>query len=300
MSRPSLHAFLALLSAATCAIAVSACGDDSEAAGMRADAVLDQAVGSDARPASSGRLDASLVLDAREITGRTGAVRIKLGGPFAGGDQRGLPRLDLALDADLGGRRVRGGAISTGERAYLRLGGRTYAVSERLLGQLRTALALVQGRRGLTLGALGLDPSRWITDPQLRGTETVGGAQATHVSGGLDEERFLDDIDTLLGRAKLLGALLPFPTPDRLPAAVRERIAEAIRDARVDVWAGERDRILRRLKVAAGVGRSGRLALDLLIADVGEPQEIREPQDARPLSELAGGGLLGSLAEPSP
>lgn len=299
MSRPTLRALLVLLCAAACAAAISACGD-SEASGADAAAILDRALGADARAASSGRLDASFALDAPEVTGHADAVAIELSGPFAGANERGLPRLDFALDADLGSRRVRAGAISTGHDAYLRLGGRTYEIPPRLLAQVRSALALAQGRRGFTLDALGLDPSRWVTDPQQTGSEVVGGARARHITGGLDEQRFLDDVDMLLGRANLLGALVPFPTPSRLAPATRQRIAKAIHDARVDVWAGERDRILRRLKVGAGVGRRGRLALDVLIADVGRPQEIRTPRGARPLSELAGGGLLGSLVKPAP
>jgi hypothetical protein len=90
----------------------------------------------------------------------------------------------------------------------------------------------------------------------------------------------------------------PGQTPEQLTDEQRRLVTEAVRSARMDVWTGADDRILRRLRLevdyaipeevqeeARGL-TSGQLALAVTIADLGEDQEIEAPEGARPLEEL--------------
>jgi hypothetical protein len=119
-------------------------------------------------------------------------------------------------------------------------------------------------------------------------------------------------VNTLLARAGDLGIAggAGMPKPSGLTATQRREIARSVRTARVDVYTGADDTILRRLVLkvdlsvpaqaskAVGGLRDGKIALDLRFEDINQPQEIKAPSGARPLSELAGGagGVLGGGA----
>jgi hypothetical protein len=66
----------------------------------------------------------------------------------------------------------------------------------------------------------------------------------------------------------------------------------------VEIYTGKDDSILRRMVVNLGIedsgsGTSGTIAFDVSLTDLNEDQEIAEPADAKPFSELLGqfGGL---------
>jgi len=136
----------------------------------------------------------------------------------------------------------------------------------------------------------------------------VGGTETYHITAGLDIPRFLQDVNTLLGKASSLGQ---GNLPSNLSAEQARAIARSVKSAKLDVWTGKDDKTLRRLRIELGISvpadlrkqanglRTGVLVFDLTIADLNESQEISEPKDARPLSELtdALGGSLGGAGQ---
>jgi hypothetical protein len=81
-------------------------------------------------------------------------------------------------------------------------------------------------------------------------------------------------------------------------------VIAAVENPRVEIYTGKDDQVLRRMVVDLGVddqrsGTRATVALDVSITDLNEDQDIAEPADAKPFSELLGqlGGLgLGGAA----
>jgi len=303
----SLHPRVLLLAVAAllaAVVVVVACGGGED---QDAGAVLTETFGSE-RTVRSGRLD--VALDVRTDGGSaTGPIRLRLSGPFQSTGAGQLPRFDFNLDLGASGQTIRAGAVSTGQGGFVRFQGQTYDIGRELFEQFRQGYA-EQARRnddreGVSFADLGVDPRRWLRDPRVAGTQDVGGTETTHVTGALDVPVFLQDVNRIIERA-------PRQAGDRarpLSAEERRQIEQAVRNATVDVYSGDEDRILRRLHVDLGFtvpeaarGRTqgiagGRIGFDMTIAGVNEDQQIRAPQGARPLSELterfSGGGGAG-------
>ena len=84
-----------------------------------------------------------------------------------------------------------------------------------------------------------------------------------------------------------------------LAQAPLSALAGTVRSARVDLYSGAADHILRRLSVTAAVastarngaalagGRTATLTLALQFAELNRPQTIVPPRDPRPFAELA-------------
>ena len=250
----------------------------------------------------SGKLDLRMALDARGLGGITGPVAVHLSGPFDNGRAGATPKFDFALDTRTGGSRLKAGAVSDGKKGYLRLEGRAYMLPDAVFKQFSASgsgAGKAAGRAGPTLSGLGLNPSRWLRDVHTEEEATVGGAPTVHLTGKVDVERFVEDLDKLLGATGGAG-LTEALAPQALSGAQRKQFAKSIDRADVDIWTGARDKTLRRLAVvlhldpAQGEGAGGTMRLDLSVADLNRRQAIGPPADPRPLSELT--AALSSFA----
>lgn len=267
----------------------------------------------------SGRLALALAFDGQGLRSVNGPVSLRLVGPFQSSGKGKLPKVDLSLTVGMGGTTFSAGAVSTGDRGWLRLQGTTFAVDAptfRRFKQGYEQAASRSGGRGTapTLRSLGIDPLRWLTDPRLAGSARVGGADTRHITAGVNVGRFLDDVDTLLGRAGQLGRAAG-SVPSRLTPQQRRDIEASVRRASLDVWTGSDDKKLRRLKLTidvavppavrarAGGLRAGTLTFDVTISDLNAQQRIVAPSNARPLSQLRqllGAGAVGATPAPQP
>jgi len=265
---------------------IAACGGSEGAAagadGATAEAVLRDTFAPEQR-AESGKLD--LRLDAK-------GTAITLRGPFATRGERVLPDFAFALTARGWGQDIAAGATSTGDAGFLRFEGRDYELPTQLYRTLRASVE--QGQRQGAGAVLGLDPARWITSPRHAGEAKVGEDATLRITGGVDVPRMLEDLERL---ARLAGQLGGGSAPG-LDARERREIVDAVRDARVEVFTGAEDRVLRRLVVTATArdgARTTPLRLELTLTDVNEDQDIEAPTDARPLHELLQrfGGMQG-------
>jgi hypothetical protein len=106
----------------------------------------------------------------------------------------------------------------------------------------------------------------------------------------VDVEAVLDDIDTALAAARVLGLHGAEDLPERLTPAQRRRAARAVQAATVEIYTGKDDRILRRLhvdlQVADAKDGAKTVALDLSLTGVNEGQNVSAPSDPRPFDEL--------------
>lgn len=302
------------------ALGLVACGGDDPKDEDPA-ALLQETFG-EGKEVKSGRLDLSLRVNAKGIEQLAGPVTIALRGPFQsqGGDK--LPKFDFEAEIDAGGQAFKAGAVSTGDKGFLRFQEQTYSVPAQLYKQFQDGYAEQakcnekEGDKGgnATFRALGIDPRRWLLDPKNEGSEDVGGADAIHVTSRIDVPKFLDDVNRVLGRTDLQQD--PCAQDDKtseqkkedgtrqLTAAQRKQIADAIKQARVDVWTGADDKILRRLNVDLNIEskdkkQTGDVRLDLTIGGLNEDQQVKAPSGAKPLDDLIAqfGGQVPDLGQ---
>ncbi len=304
---------LALLALCACALVLAACGGDDADDGDAA-AILDETFGA-GKDVKSGRLDLSFRLDAKGLQNVNGPVGLRLSGPFQSSGQSQLPQFDFQASLDAGGQQLSAGAVSTGEKGFVKFQDQAYALSDELYEQFKKGYAEQakcseeRGEEGVSFRSLGIDPGAWLKEPQVAGTEDVGGTETTHITATVDVPRLLEDANRILGRTDTRQT---DPCADEQPqegeperegsrqlsAEDRKQIADAVKDARVDVWTGEEDRIMRRINVnlrfevpeasrqRAGGLESGTLRFDLTIGALNEKQDIKTPANARPLEEL--------------
>ena len=293
-----------------CALALVACGGGDD--DVDVDQVLKQTFGED-KDIKSGKLDLALRLDANGLASLQGPVTLRLAGPFAseGADQ--LPRFDFEADLNAGGQSVRAGAVSTGEKGFVTFQAQPYVLSDELYKQFRDGYAEQaksdDGDEGVSFKSLGVDPQRWLRDPESNGTEEVGGVETIRITAGIDVPRLLEDVNRILARAPEVEGQ---PRARQLTEDERRRIADAIEEAKLELWTGEEDKILRRLNVQLSFDvpeesrsqlqglTSGTIRFDLGLGDINGDQEITEPENARPFEELVQGASGGSGGTPAP
>jgi ABC-type amino acid transport substrate-binding protein len=303
VTRSTLRALLVLACALPCAALLAACGSSDTPNDAAAERTLQQTFGSSSTSIERGRLAATLRLEPEGLLKLGGPISVRLTGPFEAPSRRTLPRFDLAFLTTLAGQHFSGSAISTGTKGFLKLDDRTYAVDDAFVTKLRAGLGDAAAEPQAGLKALGIDPLRWITGPQSKGEERVAGVDTVRIGGDVDVSRLLADLGTLLDKAGGAGASLLTPQ-------LRTQIAEAVKSAKVDVWTGAGDKLLRQLAVVvtfafkdgsqspiAGL-EGGRITLRARLDDVnGAPVRVTAPQDARPLSELTGEGGMSRFLQ---
>jgi hypothetical protein len=302
--RALVVAFLLVLATA----ALAACGGGGNES---ASALVKDTFGGN-HPVKSGKLNLALSFSAKGLSSLKGPLALKLTGPFQSVGKGKLPTFDFNVAINAGGTNLSAGAVSTGDKGWLRLAGNTYAVTDALFKQFKdgyekSAAGSQSASSGPSFKSLGISPQHWLKNPTTVGDEVVGGTDTTHVTAGVDVGKLLDDVNTLLGKA---GSLGQGAVPTKLTPQQRTDIEQSIKTATLDVWAGKKDKALRQVKVniafdvpAAARSRShglqsGALAFTLTIADLNAPQTIVAPANARPLSDLtqALAGVTGATS----
>jgi hypothetical protein len=327
---PSSSRLLVVL-ALVAALALSACGggDSSSSAGSGADAgaLLKDTFGAD-HPIRSGRVDATLDVSLDGLASLSQPLNLHLNGPFQSNGGTKLP--DFALDLDLqGGDKpitigavfAQGGGFLTIEGQAFDLGATTYKAFKDGYEKAKQASSSSKTKSdGSSLSALGISPIRWLKDPKNVGDEDIAGTQTVHLASGVDVPKLLEDLSTLLGKAKGVtaagGAATGTAVPTQLTAQQRDLIAKSVKSAKVDVWTGAKDHTLRKVAVNVQVDvpadlrsqanglKTGHVIFSITIAQLNQAQKISKPADVRPISQLRSaltdlGLLSSSTAAPS-
>jgi hypothetical protein len=291
------------------AVALASCGGGGSDAADTED-LLDRAFGADIRSADL-RLEAELELEGR--AGLDRPLRIEASGPFRGNPGK-LPSADLELKigAEGGGQTVTTGFLSTGDRAFLKFQDVYYEQSRSAVRRANQALGEGRRRRG-SLRSLGLNPRAWLVAAVDEGEEEVAGVTTRHLSGRLDVEALMRDLNRFARRSgpAVEGAAGEEP-PEPLSREDMRELAALVEDPTFDVYVGVDDDLIRRVsgRIELNVPEAerselaeleaGRLVFSVELADVNGDQQIEAPARARRLSTLNGklgsGGLLGGLA----
>jgi len=309
---------LACLLFATLALASCGGGDETE----NVQDVLDKAFSSSIKSADL-KLDASIQLKGSPALDKP--VRISATGPFRTNEGK-LPSVDvdLKIGSDGGGQTVTTGFLSTGDRAFVKFQDIYYEQPKSEVAKANRALAENKNQRG-SLRALGLDPRSWLKEAKDEGDEDIAGVKTRHVSGKLDVEAVMRNLNTFVRKSgAALGGATGQAPPKSLSEADIRKVGEVVRDPTFHVYVGKEDDIIRRVagkiefdvpeesRQSLGGIQSGSIEFEIEFAKVNGDQVIEAPANPRPLSALTeslggtpgldgvvGGATGGSLpAEP--
>jgi hypothetical protein len=302
---PGVRRLACLLLLAACLLA--ACGGDEDTDSL--EHLLDRAFSEEIQSADL-KLDAEI-----EMTGLLEEpIRIEAEGPFRSNEEK-LPSADIELriGSDGGGQTVTSGVLTTGDRAFVKFQDVYY---EQPPEGVREANAAIRknsdGADNKPLSELGLDPRSWLAEAEEEGDAEVAGVETRHVSGTLDVESLMRNLNRFVARSgSVLGGAAGQPAPPRLSQADIRELTEAVQDPSFDVYVGKEDDIIRRVsgrvefeipkRSRAGLGGldGGSIVFSVEFRDVNGEQEIEAPANARPLSDLTdslgAGGLAGGL-----
>jgi hypothetical protein len=307
---------------AVCALALSACGGSDSSGQART--LLKQTF-SGAHKIDSGNLNFNLTLDPSGSSTLTTPLSLSFDGPFQSLGAGKLPQSDFTITLAGLGRSGSVSLVSTGQNGYVTLKGTSYelpAATFQTLEKSFSGLASTgAGGSGSTLSKLGIDPLRWLANPSVVGDETVGGAQTTHIKAGINVTALLADLNTFLAKASSIGVPNASKIPTSISPATAQKIANAVKTPRFDVWTGKSDNTPRKISIQLSIPVSGQIstllgglrtadiALTLQYAGLNQPQTISAPSTVRPFSEFTAklgtferqlqsvlGGALGGVA----
>ena len=287
----------------TVALVVAACGGSDEESSSSTDVnELLTKTFTGSKKVDSGNLDLTLKIEAQGGESQLdGPVSIRLSGPFEAQEGGRLPKFKLDAAFEGAGQSINAGATSTGEKGYLSFQGTDYVVEDQVFEQFKAGFEQAQKQGGSdqqSFASLGMDPRNWLTNPKNEGDAKVGDDDTIKITGGVDLDKLLDDINNALGKASSLGLGGAGQVPEKLTEEQKRQVTESVKDPRVEIYTGKEDSILRRMVVNLGIddkasGTSGTVAFDVSITDLNEDQDIAEPADAKPFSDLL--GQLGGL-----
>lgn len=290
------------------ALTLGACGGD-DASSLSVDQLLKETFSSDQK-VEKGKLDIKLSLDVKggQVNG---PVNLRLAGPFESQGEGKLPKFKFDATFEGAGQSIGGGATSTGDKGFVTFQGSNYVVSEQVFSQFKKGFEDAQktaskDNKNPSLSTLGIDPRKWLQNPQNAGEAKVGDDDVVKITGGVDINKLLDDVNQALDKTRALGLQGGAQLPTKLTDKQRKAVTDAIKSPTVEIYTGKDDRILRRMlvKLTVDPGQSTQeldsagVTFDMSILDVNEAQEIPTPANAKPLEDLLaqfGAGGLGAL-----
>jgi hypothetical protein len=269
-------------------------------------------------PVHSYKLDLAIGIDVQGIKSLSAPVMLRLAGPYVNSAPRQLPRFNLDVAVNGSGQTFAATATTTADKAFITIAGTPYVLPDQLFQQFKSGYSQASARTpkqaSSSFSALGLSPSNWLLDPHRLADPRVGDADTIHIAANVDVPRLLQDVSKLLGRASQLGISVP-NAPKSITPQQQQAIAQAVRSAKVDIYTGRDDKILRRLSVVVSLAvppqsrrvvgglQSGLISVDYTRSQLDKIRTIAVPANAHPLSELlnaanasgAGGGALSGL-----
>jgi hypothetical protein len=296
---------LRVLIALFAALALVSCGSSGDKGDV--ENLLDKAFRSDIHSADL-KVDATLQLKGTGSLDQP--VRIQASGPFRTNPGK-LPSADLELKiGSSGGQTIQTGFLSTGDRAFVKFEDVYYEQPASQVRQANRSINSRKGKSGGSLRSLGLNPRTWLAEASEQGDERVAGVETTHVSGKLDVERVMKNINQFVQRSSAaIGGATGTKPPGKLSEKDIRQIADVVKDPEFDVYVGKEDDTIRRVsgrvefevpedsRKSLGGIEGGSLEFTVELSDVNGDQKIEAPAKARPISKLTtslgGTGVLG-------
>jgi hypothetical protein len=299
---------------------LAGCGDDDT---KSVTDTLDKAFTS---PIGSADMTLDIEVEFDGVDELDGPIEIKLVGPYDSTAEGKIPSVDWDITVQAQNQSFNANVTSTGDRAFIGFQGTDYEVSQQTVDQLNQQLAASEDEEGgQDLADFGVTARDWVVDAEEEGDEDVAGVDTTHVSGKLDVTKVLEDLNTVVQEAAKLGGAVGQSAPPALTEEQQGQIEDVVRDPGFDAYVGKDDDKLHRLSAdlafdvpedsrdQVGGLEGGRISFSIEFANIGSPQPVTAPDDARPIGELTQqlqgllGGALGApdaggggAAEPAP
>jgi hypothetical protein len=235
-------------------------------------------------------------------------IQINAEGPFRTNPGK-LPSADIELQVGSGGgQTISSGVLTTGDRVFVKFQDVYYEQPPAQVRKTNAAIAKRSKSGGQSLAELGLDPRSWIADAEDKGDTRAAGADTHHVSGTLDVEALMRNLNKFIGNSAAALGSADKTTPRLTRADIRE-LGKAVKDPSFDVYVGKTDDTIRRVsariefdipdsdKGELGGLTGGTITFSVELRDVNGNQKIEAPTNSRPLSKLTNslGGALGAL-----
>lgn len=275
---------------------MAACGSSGSGSSGNARTLLQETF-SGSHTVRSGVLGFQLSLTPSGSSTVKTPIAFGFGGPFQSRGSGNLPASDFNLSIDALGHHGQLGLVSTGTNGFLVLDGNAYKLPQSDYQKLASSFSSAGGGAGTGgLSRLGINPLHWLQNPSVVGTETVGGAQTTHIRSRVNVNALLGDLNTFLQKASSKAGSTSTSLPTGLSAATRQKIVRAVHNATVDVWTGSSDKTLRKLTLNLSFPVTGQfstlfgglnsaaLGLTLQYAHLNQPQRITGPTHVKPFS----------------
>jgi hypothetical protein len=290
-----LRTVLGLAVTATSVVALAGCGGSSQSAvGLLKQTFCGQ------HSVKSGNLNVALTVMPSGSQTLKGPISLSLSGPFQSLGAGKLPKSDLTIALSALGNSTSVGIISTGSHGYVTFSGSNYRLPQTSFQRLESSFSSFASPPGCTsktgvLSKLRIRPLHWLTNPQVVGTETVGGAQATHIHAGINVSALLGDLSSFLQQAPGLGGS---GGSTGLSQSALTAIAAEIQNPSLDVWTGTSDKALRKLNIhltipvtgqistLLGGLRSAGIGLSMQYGDLNQPQTVTAPTNLQPYSQF--------------
>jgi hypothetical protein len=224
-----------------------------------------------------------------------GPVTVKLNGPYQSNGGSKLPSFDWPLAISGAGTNFDGRLTSTGDDLFVGFQGQSYEVGKDVIARYNQNLAQqsAQNPKKKSLRDFGIDPASWVKGAKNEGDATVAGTAANHISASIDFDKVLVDLNTLISKAG--STVTGGRAPAQLTKDERKQFTDSIKSSSLDVYVGKADGKVRRvalklefgLKKAASNGvKGGTIEFSIQFANVGQPQSVKAPANAKPLSQL--------------
>jgi hypothetical protein len=307
-----------VIGALVAAAALAACGSSSGGGGGgssssgNAQGLLQQTF-TGGHTVKSGVLGLTLTVNPSGSSTLTTPISLSLGGPFQSRGTGKLPASNFTIGISALGRKGSLGVVSTGTNGYVTLQGNAYQLPAADFQRLESSISSVgaSGQSKTGLSALGINPLHWLKNPSVIGSDTVGGADTTHIRAGVNVTALLSDLNTFLAKAAKTSTTTKIPSS--IPPGTAQKIAAAVQNATVDIWTGKSDKTLRKLALSLtlpvtgqastllGGLRSAGLGLTFQYSSLNQPQSIASPANVKPYTEFSAkmrgllSGLQGSL-----
>ncbi len=214
-----------------------------------------------------------------DIQAATSDGHARITGPIVAGDGKSLPKFALSADVtqNSNSKTQTFGITWTGDRGFVTMNGKAYEVPSVLVQQLSSATG------GALTGPLPqLQLTKWITNPVNAGPATVDGVSTIKITGDVNVAQMTQDLSQLTGALGVAGG-------------GQMNIAPDVKNAKVEVYTGADDLILRRIVVNGDV-KGDPSVFDMTLTKVGQPQPITAPANPRPFTELMAAGKALGLA----
>jgi hypothetical protein len=236
-------------------------------------------------------------------------IKIEAEGPFRTNKGK-LPSADIELRVGTGGggQTITSGVLTTGDRVFLKFQDVYYEQPAAQVRQTNRTIAKNSRKGGRPLSELGLNPRSWLAEAKDEGDADVAGVDADHVSGTLDVESLMRNLNQFVRRsASALGG--GGEPPPRLTGADIRELSKAVKDPSFDVYVGKKDGLIRRVsgridfeipesdRTGLGGLKAGSIVFSVELHNVNGDQQIEAPTHSRPLSKLTDslGGALNAL-----